>query len=108
MAKQQTFVILHWYGAETYSDAIRLSGKLDENGKKIAEHDFNRVSVKQLKTALRYLKGWRKQAKEQGWTTLFATLTRDDARYAIEATPDGYNSTGIVAQGWMKDLDEAA
>jgi hypothetical protein len=66
------------------------------------------VACKQLKTALKYLANWRKQAKERGWTTLFATLTRDDARYAIEATPDGYHSTGIVASGWMKDLDEAA
>lgn len=105
---QQTYVILHWYGAESYQEAIRKSGERDENGKKVAEHDFNRVSVKRVSTALQYLASWRKQAKEKGWTTLFATLTRDDARYAIEATPDGYHSTGIVAQGWMKDLEDAA
>lgn len=108
MAKQQTFIILHWYGAETYRDALRMEDKYDESGKKIAGRDFNRVSVKQVKTALRYLKNWRKQAKEKGWTTLFDTLTRDDARYEIIATPNGYDGDEVVASGMMKDLDDAA
>ena len=105
---RQTYIIQHWYGAETYREALCLEGKRDENGNRIAERDFNRVSVKLVKTALRYLAGWRKQAKEHRWTTLFATLTRDDARYQIIATPDGYNETEVVAEGWMKDLDKAA
>lgn len=107
MGKQQTFIIMHWYGAETYREAIRTRGDLDEQGYEITNHDFNRVACKRVETALKYLANWRKQAKERGYKTLCATLTRDDARYAIEATPDGYNSTGIVAQGWMKDLDKA-
>ena len=71
------------------------------------DHDFNRVSVKLVKTALRYLAGWRRQAIECGLQSLYATLCRDDARYQIIATPDGYHTTEVVAEGWMKDLDKA-
>lgn len=104
---QQTFIIQHWYGAPTYIEAARREINEGHNPKEYGT-DFNRVSVKLVKTALRYLKGWRKQAKERGWTTLFATLTRDDAHYEIIATPDGYHCEDVVASGMMKDLDEAA
>ena len=104
---QQTFIIQHWYGAPTYIEAARREINEGHNPKEYG-HDFNRVSVKLVKTALRYLKGGRKQAKERGWTTLFATLTRDDAHYEIIATPDGYHCEDVVASGMMKDLDEAA
>ena len=105
---RQTFIIKHWYGAETYSEAIRKQDLHDVDGNPVSEHDFNRVGVKRKETALRYLAGWRKQAFRNGWTRTFATLCRDDARYEIIATPDGYHEEGVVASGWMKDLDKAA
>lgn len=101
---QQTFIIKHWYGAPTYRDAIR-SDKYDKDGRKVCDHDFDRVGVKRVDTALKYLKSWRRQAKEKGYVTLFATLLRNDARYEIVATPDGYHETEVVASGMMKDLD---
>ena len=106
MAKQQTFIILCWYGAETYEEALKREDKCDENGKKVCERDFFRVACKQLATAKKYLANWRKQAKERGLVNLFAVLTRDDARYEIRATPDGYNEEGVAAEGWMKEFDE--
>ena len=30
MAKQQTFIILCWYGAETYEEALKREDKVDE------------------------------------------------------------------------------
>ena len=101
---QQTFIIQQWYGAPTYIEAAR---REVYEGHNIQEHntDFERVSVKKVSTALRYLKGWRKQAKEKGYTTLYTTLTRDDAHYEIIATPDGYHTENVVASGMMKDLD---
>jgi hypothetical protein len=105
---EQTFIIKHWYGAETYSEAIKKQSLTDGSGNKVSEHDFNRVGVKRKETALKYLAGWRQQAIQKGWIRTFATLCRDDARYEIIATPDGYHETEVVASGWMKDLDEAA
>ena len=105
MAKQ-TFIIRHWFGAPTYIEAARREVNEGHNPSEY-DHDFNRVSVKQVKTALRYLKGWRDQALQRGWTTLFATLTRDDARYEIIATPNGYDGDEVVACGMMKDLKAA-
>lgn len=102
MAKKQTFIVEHWYGAPTSREASRLS-----NGKTIG-YDFNRVGCKRVSTALRYLAGWRKQAIEKDLQWLCPTLTRDDAHYAIIATPDGYTETEVVAEGMMKDLDKAA
>lgn len=99
MAKKQTFIVKHWYGAPTSREASRLS-----NGETI-DYDFNRVACKRVSTALRYLAGWRKQAIEKNLKWLFRTLTRDDAHYAIVATPDGYTETETVAEGMMKDLD---
>ena len=86
MAKQ-TFIIQHWYGAGTYIEAARKS--VNAYNPQEYDHDFNRVSVKHVKTALRYLAGWRKQAIERGMQGLYRTLCRDDARYQIIATPDG-------------------
>ena len=100
---QQTFIIQHWYGAPTYIEAARREVNEGHNRKEYG-HDFNRVSCKRLSTALRYLKGWRNQAREQGWEFLFSTLTRDDAHYEIISTPDGYNEDKVVAAGMMKDL----
>ncbi len=105
---QQTFIIKHWYGAETYSEAIRKQSLTDGNGNKVSEHNFDRVGVKRKETALKYLAGWRQQAKVSPWAFLHGTLVRDDARYEIIATPDGYHETEVVASGWMKDLDNAA
>lgn len=102
---RQTYIIRHWYGADTYREA---SYATDGRGTVVREHDFDRVGVKTVKAALRYLKGWRRQAIARGLTRTFATLTRDDARYEIIATPDGYNGSEVVASGWMKDLEEAA
>lgn len=96
---KQTFIVEHWYGAPTYLDASRLS-----NGETV-DHDFNRVACKRASTALKYLAGWRKQAIEKNLQWLFRTLTRDDAHYAIIATPDGSTPTEVVAEGMMKDLD---
>lgn len=102
---KQTYVVLLWYGAATYIEAARR--ELNEGHDPSQHgHDFHRVGCKQLSTALRYLKGWRKQAKDEyGDSCIVATLTRDDAHYQIEATPDGYHSTGVVASGMMKDFD---
>ena len=105
---KQTFIIKHWYGAETYSEAIRKQGLTDGNGNKVSGRDFDRVGVKRKETALRYLASWRMQARQRGCESLYATLCRDDARYEIIATPDGYTETEVVASGWMKDLDNAA
>lgn len=107
MATKQTFIIQHWYGAETYIEAARREVNEGHNPKE-HDHDFNRVGCKRLQTALKYLANWRKQAKERGWETLFGTLTRDDAHYEIIETPDGYHHGAVVASGMMKDLDEAA
>ena len=102
MAKQ-TFIIQHWYGAPTYIEAARREANEGHNPQEYA-HDFNRVGVKKVETALRYLKGWRDQAVEKGMQFLFGTLTRPDAHYEIIATPDGYNLGDVVAFGMMKDL----
>ena len=106
MAKQQTFIILCWYGAETYEEALKREDKVDENGKKVCERDFFRVSVKRVETAKKYLANWRKQAIDKGWTTLYAVLTRNDAQYEIRATPDGYHEEGVASKGWMNEFDE--
>lgn len=98
MAKQ-TFIVEHWYGAPTYREAVRNS-----NGKTV-DYDFNRVGCRRASTALKYLAGWRKQAIENNLKWLFRTLTREDAHYAIVATPDGCTPTQVVAEGMMKDLD---
>lgn len=98
MAKQ-TFIVEHWYGAPTYREAVRNS-----NGETV-DYDFNRVGCRRASTALKYLAGWRKQAIENNLKWLFRTLTREDAHYAIVATPDGYTPTQVVAEGMMKDLD---
>lgn len=105
MATKQTFIIQHWYGAETYLGAARREANEGHNPKEY-DHDFNRVGCKRLQTALKYLKNWRKQAKERGWEYLYAVLIRDDARYEIRATPDGYHEEGVAAKGWMKEFDE--
>lgn len=107
MATKQTFIIQHWYGAETYIEAARREVNEGHNPKE-HNHDFNRVGCKRVETALKYLANWRKQAKEYGYKTLFGTLTRDDAHYEIIETPDGYNCGAVVASGMMKDLDKAA
>lgn len=99
MAKKQTFIVEHWYGAPTYQEAERLSNR------ETIDYDFNRVGCKRVSTALKYLAGWRKQAIEKDLKWLYPTLTRDDAHYAIIATPDGYTETEVVAEGMMKDLD---
>lgn len=91
MAKQ-TYVVKHWYGADNYLDAEK--------------NDFNRVSCKRVSTALRYLAGWRRQAKELGLEKLYDTLCRDDAHYEIVATPNGWDGTEVVAKGMMKDLEK--
>ena len=106
MAKQ-TYIIQHWYGAPTYIEAARRNVNEGYNPEKYGT-DFNRVSVKKVETALRYLAGWRRQAKEQGFEVLYQTLIRDDAHYQIIATPDGYHCENVVAEGMMKDLDQAA
>lgn len=102
MAKQ-TFIIQHWYGAPTYIEAVRREANEGHNPQEHG-HDFNRVGVKRVETALKYLKGWRDQARECGWNFLYGTLLRDDAHYEIIATPDGYHCGNVVASGMMKDL----
>lgn len=101
MAKQ-TYIVQHWYGAETYTEA---SCKSTPDNEDVCGHDFNRVSCKRVSTALRYLAGWRRQAIERNLQWLYRTLCRDDAHYEIVATPDGYHETEVVASGMMKDLD---
>lgn len=66
--------------------------------------DFYRVSCKKVDTCIKYLKGWKQQAKEKGYTYIFRNLLADDAHYKIIATPDGYNETETVASGLMLDL----
>ena len=102
----QTYIIQCWYGAATYVEAAR---KEINKGHDPSQYgcDFFRVGCKQLTTAFRYLKKWRRQAKDKyGDSCIFATLTRNDAHFAIEATPDGYHSTGVVASGMMKEFDD--
>ena len=100
---KQTFIIQHWYGAPTYIEAARRNVNEGYNPQEYGT-DFNRVGVKKVETALRYLKSWKQQAIERGMQSLFRTLTRQDARYEIVATPDGYNLGEVVASGMMKDL----
>lgn len=100
---KQTFIVKTWYGAETYIQAAKKevnNGYSPEN----CGHDFSRLTVKKKETALEYLKGWKKQAIEKGWQFLYRTYCREDARYEIVSTPDGYNEEEIVASGWMRDL----
>lgn len=66
--------------------------------------DFYRVSCKQVKTCLQYLKGWREQAKEKGLVFLYPDLLSNDASYKVIATPDGYNETETVASGLISEL----
>lgn len=102
--KKQTYIVQHWYGADTYDEAGRKA--LDSNHNDlIACADFNRMSCKKVSTVLRYLANWRRQAKEYDLELLYPTLVRDDAHYAIVATPDGYHATKVVATGMMKDLE---
>lgn len=100
---KQTFIIRHWYGAQKYIEAARRNVNEGYNPEEYGT-DFNRVGVKKVETALRYLKSWKRQAIEWGMESLFRTLTRPDARYEIIATPDGYNLGEVVASGMMKDL----
>lgn len=100
MAKQQTYIILQWFGAPTYREASRN----DDNKTIVA--NFDRVTCKRATTARGYLAKWRKEALEQGLQWLFKTYCRDDAHYQIVATPDGYHETEVVLAGVMKDLDK--
>jgi len=100
---KQTFVIQHWYGAPTYIEAARRNMNEGYNPQEYGT-DFNRVGVKKVETALRYLKSWKQQAVERGMEFLYRTLTRPDAHYEIIATPDGYHLGDVVASGMMKDL----
>lgn len=95
---KQTFIVSCWCGASTYREALRLSCT-DNNVK----YGFYRLSCKKLSTALKYLKGWRQQAIDK-YSNLCQELTRDDAQYTIENTPDGINPEAIVAKGFTKDL----
>lgn len=98
---KQTYIVLHWYGADTYTEALK---KYDYNNRDKAGYDFNRVSCKKVETALKYLANWKKEALERELFYLYPTLLREDAHYEIRATPDGYNETETVARGMMKDL----
>ena len=98
---KQTFIIQHWYGAPTYIEAARREINEGHNPEKYG-YDFNRVGCKRLETALQYLRGWREQARSYSY--LYGTLLRDDARYEIIETPDGYHLGKVVASGMMKDL----
>ena len=100
---KQTFIIHHWYGAPTYIEAARRDANEGYNPEEYG-HDFNRVGVKKVETALHYLKSWKQQAVERGMEFLYRTLTHSDAHYEIIATPDGYNPGDVVASGMMKDL----
>lgn len=95
---KQTFIVSCWCGASTYKEALKLS-RTDNNVK----YNFYRLSCKKLSTALLYLKCWRRQAIYSG-NNLNQDLTRDDAQYTIENTPDGINPEDIVAKGFTKDL----
>lgn len=100
---KQTFIIQHWYGAPTYIEAARKNLNEGYAPEKYGT-DFNRVGCKRKETALAYLANWKRQAIESGWEKLYRTLCRDDARYEIIATPDGYHLGDVVASGMMKDL----
>lgn len=66
--------------------------------------DFYRVSCKKVETCLKYLKGWRDQAKEKGWNYLYKDLLSDDSTYKIISTPDGYHEKDLVASGFISEL----
>ncbi len=104
------YIVKFWYGAPTYVEAVL---REYNEGHDLLQHnyDLRRMGCKQLSDLIEYLKGWRKKTrlkthkKEFGKCSLFITMSRDDAHYQIEATRDGYNSTGVVASGMMKDFD---
>lgn len=66
--------------------------------------DFWRVGCKRKETALKYLKGWKKQAIEKGMESLYKCFFVEGATYQIIETPDGYNEGETVLSGQMKDL----
>lgn len=103
MAKN-TYCIKVWHGADTYREAVR-NGTGISNYKEPVGYDFYRVGVKRVKTCLRYLAGWRKQALENGWQSLYGTLCRDDGHYEIEDTSVSWDGK-VVASGMIKDLDK--
>lgn len=100
MAKQQTYIIHVWNGADTYLEAVRKHS----NGDRIWNYDFYRVSCKRVETCKKYIKNWRKQVIERGEQFLFPSLAAEDGRYEIVATPDGYHEEGVVASGFIIDL----
>lgn len=72
------------------------------NGQNV--YDFFRVSCKKKETALKYLKGWKQQAIEKGFESLYKCFFCEDAYYEIIETPDGINEGDTVFSGFMKDL----
>ena len=72
------------------------------NGQNV--YDFFRVSCKKKETALKYLKGWKQQAIEKGFESLYKCFFCEGAYYEIIETPDGYHETDVVLSGFMKDL----
>lgn len=90
---QQTFIIKVFTDAETYSDALK-TGK---------DYDFYRVGCKRIETCRKYIKNWRKQAIDRGFQRLYKSLTADNGRYEIEATPNGY-SGDVVERGFIADI----
>lgn len=66
--------------------------------------DFWRVGCKRKETALKYLKGWKKQALDNGLDSFYKCFFVTGATYQIIETPDGYNEGETVLSGQMKDL----
>jgi hypothetical protein len=93
MARQQTFIIYTFSGAETYTDALC-------NGN---PHNFYRVGCKKIDTCRKYIKSWHEQASGSGWEYLYKSLLADDGRYEIEQTPNGYDGK-VVERGFIRDL----
>ena len=97
---KQTFVLEVWCGASTPIEAERAR----YNGNKDCKYDFFRYDCKRIKTIEQYLIGYVEQARERGMQWLYPYFFREDGMYQIISTPDGYNSEGIVASGYIKDL----